>query len=336
MTINHSIWLEATDTYIDIHSGAAQLFDLLCQAGEHPDVLLRKTRLFKKDFSIVGKLISPQQLAQLYYNATLSEGHEALAFRLGERILPTALGSFSNGLIHSPDINSSIYYLANSSFIWSPLLSFEIKCDNDQLHISFIDKFGLLKDQTLKQFITTYSLSAIQSVFIWLAGEDSLVDWTIDIETCDQQTALDIKAWISAKVNLNQQFFSIIIPCDLLNKSLKKASPTLFNLDNEHLSEVAANSHSLLDILRLEMNNNIQVIPNVNYIAETLLISSATLKRKLKKHQTTYQSIVDQVRSQEMYYLQQKLHLSENDIAKKLNFYDVSNLRRARRRWAIV
>ena len=103
MAINHSTWLEVTDTFIDIHSGAAQLFDLLSQAGEHPDVLLRKTRLFKKDFSIIGKRISPQQLAQLYFNATLSEGHDALAFQLGQRILPTALGLFSNGLIHAID-----------------------------------------------------------------------------------------------------------------------------------------------------------------------------------------------------------------------------------------
>jgi len=336
MAINHSTWLEVTDTFIDIHSGAAQLFDLLSQAGEHPDVLLRKTRLFKKDFSIIGKRISPQQLAQLYFNATLSEGHDALAFQLGQRILPTALGLFSNGLIHAPDLKRSIHYLIDSCSMWSPLLSFDVKYYDDQLNISFIDKFALLKDQLLKRFVITYTLSAIQSVFSWLGGEDSLADWTFDIEVCDQQTALELKTWASAKVNLNQTFFAITIPHHLLNNSFKQASPTLFNIDNQRLSKISSNNHSLLDKLRLEMSNNIQIIPSINDIAETLFISTATLKRKLKKHQTTYQSIVDQTRSREMHFLQQKLHLSENDIARKLNFYDVSNLRRAKRRWAIL
>jgi AraC-like DNA-binding protein len=334
MTINHSTWLEVTDNFIDIQSGAAQLFDLLCQAGEHPDVLLRKTRLFKKDFSIVGKHISPQQLAQLYYNATLSKGHDALAFKLGQRILPTALGTFSNGLIHSPDLKRSLNYLADSCFIWSPLLSLDIKHHDEQLHISFIDKFGLLKDQTLKQFVITYSFSAIQSMFTWLAGEDALTDWTFDIRPCDQQTTLEFCTWMPSQINLNQAFFAITIPEYRLNNSFNKASPSLFNLDKQRLNELTNNNHSLLDILRLEMSNNIQIISTVNQIAEALSISTTTLKRKLKKHQTTYQNIVDHVRAREMHFLQQKLRLSENDIAKKLNFYDVSNLRRAQRRWA--
>ena len=250
--------------------------------------------------------------------------------------MPTALGSFSNGLIHDPDLKSSIHYLVDSSSIWSPLLSFDVKYHNDQLHINFIDKFGLLKDQSLKRFVITYSLSAVQSIFSWLGGEDSLNDWTFDIEKCDQQTALEFCAWISSKVNLNQVFFAIAIPEHLLKKSFNQASQTLFSLDRKQLTEVSASSHSLLDLLRLKMINNIQVIPNVNQIAEMLFISNATLKRKLKKHQTTYQCLVDQVRLREMHFLQQKLHLSENDIARKLNFYDVSNLRRAKRRWAIL
>ena len=333
--MNSPQWLEATDAFIDVQCGAAQLVDLLCQAGEHPDVLLRKTRLFVKDFAIMGKQITPQQLAQLYFNATLSEGHDALALKLGQRILPSALGAFSNGLIHAPDLDSAIHYLANSSSLWSPLLSINTKHHDKQLYLTFTDKFGLLDDQALKQFVINYSFSAIRSVLIWLGGEESLRDWTFDIENCDQQTALELYAWIPSKINLNQAFFAISIPEALLDTTFNQASPTLFKLDHRRLLELSASHHSLLDRLRSTMTNNMQLLPTASQMAEELQISIATLKRKLKKHKTNYQRIVDEVRAREMHFLQQKAQLSDTDIAKKLNFYDVSNLRRAMRRWAV-
>lgn len=336
MLINNTPeWLEATDAFIDIQCGAAQLVDMLCQEGEHPDVLLSKTRLFMKDFEIAEKRITPQQLAQLYFNATLSVGHDALALKLGQRILPTALGSFSNGLIHAPDLGSAIRYLVNSCAIWSPLLSLQIKHHDKQLYLTFIDRFGLLTDQTLKQFVIAYSLSAIVSILSWIGEQQLVKSWTLEIENCNQQTALEFNAWFPAKIQFQQAYFAISIPERLLTQPFNQASHILFALDHKRLLKQTASHVSLLDMIRSKIINNIQIIPPANDIADQLFISTATLKRKLKKHKTNYQTIVDEMRACEVYFLQKKQQLNDTETAKKLNFYDVSNLRRAKRRWAV-
>ena len=336
MLINNTTeWLEATDAFIDIQCGAAQLVDMLCQEGEHPDVLLSKTRLFMNDFEVIEKRITPQQLAQLYFNATLSEGHDALAFKLGQRILPTALGSFSNGLIHAPDLGSAIRYLVNSCPIWSPLLSIHIKHHDKQLYLTFTDRFGLLTDQTLKQFVIAYSLSAIASILSWISEQQLVKSWTFDIENCNQQTALEFNAWFPAKIQFQQAYFAISIPDRLLAQPFNQASHILFALDHKRLLKQTASYNSLLDIVRSKIIDNIQAIPVANDIADQLFISTATLKRKLKKHKTTYQIIVDETRAREVYFLQKKQQFNDIETAKKLNFYDVSNLRRAKRRWAV-
>lgn len=335
LTNNTPEWLEATDAFISIQCGAAQLVDMLCQAGEHPDVLLSKTRLFMDDFEDIEKRITPQQLAQLYFNATLSEGHDALALKLGQRILPTALGTFSNGLIHAPDLGSAIHYLVNSSSLWSPLLSLHIKHHDKQLYLTFTDRFGLLADQTLKQFVIAYSLSAIDSIISWISEQQLVKNWVLDIEDCNQQTALEFNAWFPAKIQFQQAYFAVSIPERLLAHPFNQASHILFTLDHKRLVKQTASQVSLLNIIRSKIIDNIQTIPAANDIADQLFISTATLKRKLKKHKTNYQTIVDEMRAREVYFLQKKQQLSDIETAQKLNFYDVSNLRRAKRRWAV-
>ncbi|WP_413691909.1 AraC family transcriptional regulator ligand-binding domain-containing protein [Psychromonas sp. KJ10-2] len=335
LTKNTPEWLEATDAFISIQCGTAQLVDMLCQAGEHPDVLLSKTRLFMDDFEDIEKRITPQQLAQLYFNATLSEGHDALALKLGQRILPTALGTFSNGLIHAPDLDSAIHYLVNSCALWSPLLSLHIKHHDKQLYLTFTDRFGLLADQTLKQFVIAYSLSAIDSIISWISEQQLVKNWVLDIEDCNQQTALEFNAWFPAKIQFQQAYFAVSIPERLLAHPFNQASHILFTLDHKRLVKQTASQVSLLNIIRSKIIDNIQTIPAANDIADQLFISTATLKRKLKKHKTNYQTIVDEMRAREVYFLQKKQQLSDIETAQKLNFYDVSNLRRAKRRWAV-
>jgi AraC-like DNA-binding protein len=62
-------------------------------------------------------------------------------------------------------------------------------------------------------------------------------------------------------------------------------------------------------------------------------MSSASFKRKLKKHQSHFQEQYDQVRKDLAVYWLNESGWSKEQVAKALHFCDVGNLRRAFKKW---
>jgi AraC-like DNA-binding protein len=57
------------------------------------------------------------------------------------------------------------------------------------------------------------------------------------------------------------------------------------------------------------------------------------MKRKLKKHHTTFQQQIDMARKNTAIYLFQVKHFNNQQIAEYLRFNDMNNYRRAFKRW---
>ncbi len=79
---------------------------------------------------------------------------------------------------------------------------------------------------------------------------------------------------------------------------------------------------------RLEPN-----VPDLETIAETLHMSRATLKRKLKTNGSTFQDIKDSFRLRRASYLLRDTEATVDEIAAELRFSDASGFSKAFRRW---
>lgn len=75
-------------------------------------------------------------------------------------------------------------------------------------------------------------------------------------------------------------------------------------------------------------------LPNAQAMAEKLLISERTLRRKLAAHHAGYQEILDQYRTKvAKQYLRENLQMPISKIAFYLGFDDASNFSKAFKRW---
>lgn len=92
-------------------------------------------------------------------------------------------------------------------------------------------------------------------------------------------------------------------------------------------------SASLLDSVYVYLRHNAHHAPSLELTAQTLGMSQATLKRKLSKHGTHFQAQQDQARKHMALYLYQIKGMSNEDVARYLNFSDPANFRRSLKRW---
>lgn len=329
-------WKTLNSPFVSPCSGAAQLHDLLCANGEHSDIVLRKTKLFHSDLLKLDKQISPKQYAQLCFNATLSSGCAELAIKLGRQVLPSALGPWASGLIHAPDLGRALDFLISTTYRWSPLIDIQRRIENGKAHYLVYDAYGLLDDPLLKQFVMLSTFEAVRQSCEWLAGKHVCAHWQYTFEGSGEKLQWEAFSSLGELALFNQPYSAFSISEMLLATPLNQSCSSIYHATQKKVLHEKSNSTGIVEIVRVKVNDSIQNIPSMEDIARSMSISTATLKRNLKQHNTSYQSIVDDCRAKTTYFLLNNKNMSEKEVAQHLNFYDVSNLRRAMKKWLVL
>lgn len=74
-------------------------------------------------------------------------------------------------------------------------------------------------------------------------------------------------------------------------------------------------------------------VPSLETVAESLHVSTRTLKRQLAQQGTSYSEILDDIREQKALLLLARSDLSVEQVADRLGYSDVANFTRAFKRW---
>lgn len=331
----YSKWHTLTSPFISPCSGAAQLHDLLCANGEHSDIVLRKTKLFRSDLIDLDKQISPNQYAQLLFNATLSSGCGELAIKLGQQVLPSALGAWASGLIHAPDLGRALDFLMLTTYRWSPLIDIQRHTEEGKTHYLIYDAYGVLGDPLVRQFVMLSTFEAVKQSCQWLAGKEISALWEYSFEASEENMQWEVFSSFGERSSFGQPYYAFSIPEVLLGTPLNQACSSIYRATKEMALNEKLHSTGIVEIVRTAVNSSIQNIPSMEDVADSMNISVATLKRNLKQHNTSFQKIVDDCRAKTTYFLLNHNRMSEKEVARHLNFYDVSNLRRAMKKWLV-
>ena len=336
-------WLEKQDRYLLAHQQSVILMDLLIARDIKPDFFLRKTGLFYEDVASGSKHFSPEQFAQLCDNASQLPNSYDLAFLFGQRMLPGHFGSLSSGLQNAPSLRHALAFMDEFAILLFPLLAPKLRTYKEQLNIDFIDVFGVStttllskKHTKLALFLKNMTVTAITSLTSWLSQQSLPWSFYFDYPAPDNQSEYDV--FLGQSRYFSQTFTTISIPESYLDLPWKRASPTLFQLALEEsrlsVSKLEA-QQSLLSLVSNQLNTQIRSLPSLEQMSDALNLSPATLKRKLKAHNTSYQTLCDQTRKRVSINLINELGYNEAQVAEYLNFYDVSNFRRSFKRWQL-
>lgn len=135
-----------------------------------------------------------------------------------------------------------------------------------------------------------------------------------------------------------QPEYAIRVPRALMEAPLRLADPNAAAMAREACErELKARNSSKEDVLTTRVRTVLAAsqdsLPTLEEVADTLHVSTRTLKRRLQEEGRNFRALVDHVLCERATQMLQEEGLSVSEVAFRLGYNDVSNFSRAFRRW---
>ncbi|GGB02275.1 AraC family transcriptional regulator [Agarivorans gilvus] len=331
-------WWERDQAYIPAQGHLALLLDLLADRGLNFNYALSRTRIFYEDVFSGEYQVSNRQLAQLCLNMSKLPGEQELSFLFGQRLLPGMFQDYSHLLSHAPNLASALGLLEDYACIYFPMLKLRIQRSAQRCQLLVEDPFGELaapKSSSDKQKLNIWLIetlfSAVLSFCQWRAAKP--LPWQVNLAFSAPPRPELYEVYLGRRLNFDCAYNSLSIDVAYLDTLWPEHSETRFRLALANLKPQQG-KQGLLSLVRKLMRQALPQIPSLAELAEQLAMSPATLKRKLQQHHSCYRLLCDEVRQEQVFHLRDEYGYSDEQLAQQLNFFDVSNFRRALRRWS--
>ncbi|PKH85147.1 AraC family transcriptional regulator [Colwellia sp. Bg11-28] len=337
---------ERYDEVLDAQQVLLSLIDLATQRGAHPDKLLKGTKLFhndlsKKNLAKNSLTCSANTLLTVIENCSkLVQGNE-ISFLLGRRYFPSHLGLLGQVLMNCRHLGDMLRLCQCFQLACFPLMNLQLKHFNNNSYLIFQSAVGKLS-KNQQTFITEFMLSALLGAIKYRCGELPKLD--IHLDYPEVQHIEQYHVHLNMKANINIQFDQKICMVTIASKQLylpfNDSANSLKAVALQQISQLNPKPYPISFIQQLNSYLS-QRLSNKGDLSQECCAqhfgySSATLKRKLANHQLNYQGLIDAIRSQQAIFQLVICQHSNEKIADALYFNDVSNFRKAFKRWTGV
>lgn len=306
---------------------ATALIELSMSRGAQLEALLRGTGLFKQDLTDVHHLLSAKQLNQLIVNCQKQTRSQDLSFMLGRRLLMMQSSVFSQLLENSRNLNQAarVFQLYQTELF--PFSFGEIKSFDGDVY--FILNSSLLNEG--QQFMFEVMCAAIYHSSKTMCGK--LIPYSFNFEISRPRNIYQFEENLGRRLSFSQPLNWIKLNREFLSSAIRPAPSFTRKSLLVQCREARFNDlrkEALLQIYKELRSGN---AANLEQVADLLQMSPATLKRKLKTTGSSFQQIQDSVRKQQAVFELAVCRQNNGEVAKKLKFSDVTNFRRAFKRW---
>ncbi|MEZ5569585.1 MAG: AraC family transcriptional regulator [Halioglobus sp.] len=307
------------------------LIDLATSLGADRAALLAGTSLTTSDVASIGARVSDNDFRQLVSNAQALTGDPALGLKLGLRLNLSAHAIVGQAFMTCQDLGQGMQLLLRFYHLLA-----------SGLHLDF-EEVG---DQCVLTVVTTPLDHAVEFGYELLYG--ALIntvrgllnspDMAVRMEFPYPQPAHSGLYYevLGNDIHFNCARGRILFHRDLLNAQLPSSNPVLRQLyENECarlLADLAGEDSVVEQTLRLLRKLEGQY-PQMPQIANMLNLSPRTYRRRLDEEGTSFQTLLDQVRSEHATRYLQNTRLPLSTIAYMIGFSDASNFRRAYIKW---
>lgn len=300
------------------------ILDLLAARKLPLESALQGSSLFLSDAPFVNFRINPIQLNYLLENAQRLWRSPDFYFQLGHRLVNNGLGPLTDVLVEVQPLDHWIKYLCRFDLLISPHLSLR------HYRINVNEYFLLFSSNHSK----TLSPQHLRSLFVLLSHiiKHSNKSWRVEFyltETKPKDVDL-FYVHVAGKCYFSAPFNGVRIrqqPDNLGVASNNISTQVAINQCQEIIGTKRYVMSALSDLLWAKQNLNL------NQAADLLQTSPATLKRKLSGSHSSFQTLTDQLKSEQAVIELLLKGTTLDQVSSNLNFHDSSNFRRALRRW---
>ncbi|MGL1958306.1 MAG: AraC family transcriptional regulator [Colwellia sp.] len=322
------------DQVLDAQQLLLSLIDLAKQRGAHPDKLLKGTKLFYDNLSKNTFTCSANTLLTVIENCCKLVNNNEISFLLGRRYFPSHLGALGQALMncrHLADMLRICQCYQLSSF---PLMNMQIKHFNANSYLIFDSAVGQLSNNQ-QIFISEFLLSTMLGTMKFRCK--NIPDLVFHLPFAKVQHIEQYHTQLGMKLLFDQKIFMVSIASELLYIPFDDSSQHLKTMAMQQVKHIYSKQdrnsfvQQVNSYLRHGLINHKEL--SQECCAAHFGYSSATLKRKLASHHLNYQGIIDNIRSQEAIFQLIVCQHSNEKVAEALYFTDVSNFRKAFKRW---
>lgn len=280
--------------------------------------------------------LNARELDTLFSSALDLSNDSQLGLKFGAQISMVPQGILGYALMTSPTIGDALKLLVRYHRALLPSVNIELREYGEELILRTEAK------QLPKELSRCYSemvFAGVLTAGAMLIGESkvsSTPNSTLFLDYPAPKTADLYYALFGQQLQFEQDHCGLHFDNDSLNVNISTSNPAaqeVFRRECERLlphddapGEISERVKKQLISVRLDFPNSAQV-------AQQLHMSESTLRRQLNKEGTSFQTLLDQVRSKlaHEYLLTTQLPVSE--IASLLGFSDSANFRRSFKRW---
>ncbi|MBM96758.1 MAG: AraC family transcriptional regulator [Oceanospirillaceae bacterium] len=324
-------WYEADDKVIAAHHQPALLIDLLRSMDICSHRILRGTGLFLEDVLAGERMISPEQFIQLIRNARKLSNDPGLSFRWGAQLWPGHYGQYSHLLANAANLEEALDILVQYRRYLCPLVSPRIVRDKKHCYVQWVDAVGLGEEY---DFVIEAVSAGLASMTRWLA--DQRLPWRFTFSYAEPSYPEQYQVNLNGQCGFGVGIDTQIIDIAWLRQPWHKGNTIAAQVarrECQRLNETLA-ADSFPYIVYQHMLDHVREPLSLADMAEIFDMSTATFKRKLRKHNCQFQRLQDRVRFHVCVYLIHVNGWNNEQIAEYLAFSDSNNFRRAFKRWA--
>ena len=318
-------YLNYHDKYLPLELYAAPVLEVCIARGVNINKLLRGTSIFKSDI-IKGECASPSQILRLFNNAqALTPGYDC-AFQIGRRLAANQQNTIMQALHYSRNFGETLRIIKLFENVCSPFLAATFIKQDDCGYLLLKQKLGLAK---LEMFITEVFCTALVSLSQHILGHRVKFhfgfEWPRPRQIQEYEENLGYRTYFEQPANIIAvQWTLLSTPSSKRNDLLKRhAMHKAISLNTDKLS--------LLEHVRHLIANSQSI--SLPEVSEQLKISSATLKRKLKEHGSSFKQLHDEERKHQAIHCLILQGLNNEQSALMMDISDSTNFRRSIKRW---
>lgn len=307
------------------HHLVMAMVDLAKQRGIHPDKLLKGSRLFYHDLIREHSHISYVQLEKVVQNLVKHTQGDA-SFLLGRRLFPSHLNEIAPVLLNCESLASLIRVITCYQTLFFPFINVQQVTDNNNLY--FLPWHTMsVEHNEVSQFLLEVWLGLVISVLKWRLGYVPDFHYAFVYE--QPRYVEQYHAHLPGNLQFAQPL--TLFRCDLSISALRFAESNI-SLKRHYLSQLSTDKEqSLLQYLTLAIAKG--RVQSLEQASEILKMSPATLKRKLKTFNCSFQKLHDSVRQRQAIFQISTLGYTNERVAEEMSYSDITNFRRAFKRW---
>jgi len=323
---------EIRDWLVPVYN-AALVFEEATRQGVNPRELIRGTGFSFKDLNNSGTLKSYDQNLALISNALKLCPLPGLGLRIGRNETPTQWGILGYAAMCCKTVRDMMAMLIKYHRIAASLAEFHFREDDQLAHLEVRPPRAV---HDVLQFVVEEHFSSIMSVARLLTDRPNLRPVEVNLSYAKPGYAGMYREIFGCPAQFNRHSNTLVFDKKFLKTPIRYSN-SLSSQMAESICEMQLRrqyiEHDLEHRVRYLLLEHADAFPDAEDIAEILHMTSRTLRNRLRAQGTSFQAILDDLRHRLAVDYLSKSEFALADICGLIGFNDVSNFRRAFKRW---